>query len=146
MGQSGARSPRTPAWQGPARAWRDWPAARSPGRAGLAGILVLATVLGIGLESAALGVLAALLLVGATFEFFAPTQFEVDERGARATRAGHRRALAWEQVVAVAPHPRGLLLVASGSRPWLARRRSLLLAGAPPEVHAALAPDQAEPR
>lgn len=116
--------------------WSDWPARRDPGRAALAGVVVVAAVVAIATIEPWLAVVGGALLLGAVSEALLPARYRVDAEGVSVDRGLGRRQLRWERVDELVRHPDGILVRARGARRWLARRHDLLLRHPPPTAWA----------
>jgi hypothetical protein len=107
--------------------WSDWPARRQPGRAVLAGIVVLGSVGWAASLDGWMGLVAALLLLGATGEVLLPTRFDLDSEGVSVRhpfRVGRRD---WGRFGSWRATQEGFLLRGRSASTWLQRRRALML-------------------
>jgi hypothetical protein len=108
-------------------AWSDWPARRSPLRAIIAATAIGVTVALVMVMDPLLGVVGALLLIGATAEELLPSKYELSESGVRIGRALWSREVTWSKLRGWAPAPDGFVLQGAGSHPILRRRRTIRL-------------------
>lgn len=120
--------------------WTDWPARRRPAAAAFAALAVMVAVAGIAPMDPWLAGLAAMVLLAATAEVLLPTRYTLSSAGVRADNPLSRKHRAWSDLSAWRPAPEGYWLVGRGSRPFLARRRSVRLRGpvSPQQVEALL--------
>ncbi len=108
-------------------AWSDWPARRTPGRAGVAAGVIGLTVAVVLVLDPLLAVVGALLMIGATAEVLLPSRYRLSPEGVTVGRALWSRQLPWSKVQGWSPAPDGFVLHGAGSRALMRRRRTLRL-------------------
>ncbi len=108
-------------------AWTAHPARRRPQDAMLAACVVLLTAYAVlvGLGSALLAALAAVLLVGSIAPFLVPTRYRIDDEGLSERRLLVRRSRPWSELRRVEVGP-AAARVSPYARPrWLDRYRAI---------------------
>ena len=103
-----------------------------PGRAALASFVILATILVMTSMGWVYGILAALVLLRVGSEVLFPTRYEVNAEGVSITNPLRILRKPWSQYRHWRPHGQGILLRGRSSIPWLAERRSIVLAAPDP--------------
>jgi len=107
--------------------WTDWPARRSPGRAGFAAAVVVGSVAVIAPMEPVLAALGAALLLGATGEVLLPTRYTLDDEGVETATLLGRRRRPWSQLGAWRASGDGFSVDGSGPARILRRRRAVRL-------------------
>ena len=107
--------------------WTDWPARRSPARAGFAAAVVLGSVAAIAPIEPVLAALGAALLLGATGEVLLPTRYTLDSEGVETSTPLGRRRRAWSQLGRWRATPEGFAVDGEGPAGILRRQRALRL-------------------
>ena len=107
--------------------WRDWPAQRQRGRAGLAGgIIVLASV-SVAVIDPLLAAICTIAMVAAVSEVLLPTTYRLSGEGVAVDTVLSKRAHPWRHFKAWQVLPTGVALQGDGPGRLIRRRRSLLL-------------------
>lgn len=107
--------------------WSDWPAPRHPTRSFGAAVIILVATLAISTIDPFLAVAGGVILVAATAEVLLPTRYELSGEGVKVLGPFSRRSQAWSRIAEWQSLPEGFLLVGRGSRPVLARKRTIVL-------------------
>ncbi|MCC6906557.1 MAG: PH domain-containing protein [Phycisphaerales bacterium] len=105
--------------------WRDHPAARRPGAAVIAGIVIIAfaAALGLAFDSAIWAVVSIAVLFISLNRFFLPSAFTIDEQGLTARFPFSTRRIEWRHVRRMEVTRYNLLLASSAKRSLLSGSR-----------------------
>jgi hypothetical protein len=105
--------------------WTDWPAARSPWKAGLA-VAIIAVIAGVvGTVDWFMGLLGTLLLLNSISDFLFPTRFSVNEFGVSARSLLRSANRPWDLLGNWSRQPTGFSVAGRSSKRLLRRLRGV---------------------
>ena len=111
----------------PALVWTDWPARRTPLRAGFAAAVIAAAVAAVGASEPTLAVVGGALLLGATSEVLLPTRYTVDAEGVETRNPLGARRRPWAQLAGWRRIGADFAVDGGGPAGLLRRRRAVVL-------------------
>lgn len=107
--------------------WRDWPAARAPGRATLAGTVAVATSVWVVAIDSVLGFIGIILLLASVTDFMLPTRFVLTDAEVRVRNPLRMANRPWTRLGAWAPTREGFSIAGRSPSKLLRRLRGVEL-------------------
>jgi len=107
--------------------WRDWPAQRQRGRAGLAGAMIVITSVSIAVVDPLIAAIGTVALLAAVSEVLLPTTYTLSENGVAVDNVLLKRRHPWRHFSGWRPASGSVALLGEGPAKLIRRRRSLLL-------------------
>ncbi len=107
--------------------WRDWPARRQRGRAGLAAAIIAITAASVAILDPLIAAVGTVALVAAVSEVLLPTTYTLSEDGVLVDNVLRRRRHPWRHFRGWRAAEGSIALLGDGPARIIRRRRSLLL-------------------